>query len=174
MIIDVSSILKEFGGKISFDDKVEISDLNFGGGNYRFSEPLSVKGGVSNTGGALSLKADVSGVMTTQCARCMKDIDISVEFTISETLMKSDDGDGRNGTVPEDEDVIVFEGNTISLDEIIENNFITNLSPRYLCREDCKGLCPKCGADLNEGDCGCEDVEIDPRWAALADMIKED
>ena len=170
MIIDVSSILKEFGGKINFDDKVEIPDLNFGGSDYRFGEPLSVKGGVSNTGGALTLRAEISGVMTTQCARCMKDIDVPICFTISETLMRSDDEE----TVPDDEDVIVFEGNTVLLDEIIENNFIMNLSPRYLCREDCKGLCPKCGKDLNEGICGCEDDEIDPRWAALADMIKED
>ena len=174
MIIDVSSILKEFGGKISFDDKTEISDLNFGGSDYRFSEPLSVKGGVSNTGGALSLKADVSGVMTTQCARCMKDIDVPIEFTISETLMRSDEVDGDLGTVSEDDDVIVFEGNTVNLDEIIENNLIMNLSPRYLCRDDCKGLCPKCGKDLNEEICDCKDDEIDPRWAALADMIKNE
>ena len=174
MVIDVSSILKEFGGRISFDDKVEIPDLNFSGGNYCFKKPLSVKGGISNTGGALSLKADASGVMTTQCARCMKDIDVPIEFGFVETLMHSDEGDGKGGTVSDNDDVIVFEGTSVSLDEIIENNFIMNLSPRYLCREDCKGLCPKCGKDLNEGDCGCDDDDIDPRWAALADMIKED
>ena len=56
MVIDVSSILKEFGGKISFDDKAEIPDLSFGGGDYHFKEPVSVKGSVSNTGGALALK----------------------------------------------------------------------------------------------------------------------
>ena len=171
MIIDVSSILKEFGGKISFDDKAEIPDMNFCGSDYRFNEPLSVNGGISNTGGALGLKADVSGVMTTQCARCMKDIDVPIEFTISETLMSDNDG----GTVSDDEDVIIFEGTAVDIDEIIENNFITSLSPRYLCREDCKGLCPKCGKDLNEGDCDCDDDdEIDPRWAALADMIKNE
>ena len=170
MVIDVSSILKEFGGKISFDDKAQLSDLNFSGGDYRFSKPLSVKGSVSNTGGALSLKAEVSGVMTTQCARCMKDIDVPIEFSISETLMRDDDGE----TISDDEDVIIFEGNTVEIDEIVENNFITNLSPRYLCREDCKGLCPKCGKDLNDGICDCDDDEIDPRWAALADMIKNE
>ena len=170
MVIDVSSILKEFGGKIGFDDKAEIPDLNFGGSDYRFNEPLSVKGGVSNTGGTLVLKADVSGTVATQCARCMKDIDVPIEFTISETLMQSDEGDA----ISEDEDIIVFEGNTVDINEIVEDNFIMNLSPRYLCREDCTGLCPKCGKDLNEGECGCEDDEIDPRWAALADMIKNE
>ena len=172
MVIDVSSILKEFGGKISFDDKAEIPDLSFGGGDYHFKEPVSVKGSVSNTGGALALKADISGVMITQCARCMKDIDVPIEFKLSETLMRNDDGDGN--VVPDDEDVIVFEGNTVSLDEIVEDNFIINLSPRYLCSEDCKGLCPKCGKDLNDGDCGCTDDDIDPRWAALADLIKKE
>ena len=168
MIIDVSSILKEFGGKISFDNEAEIPDLSFGGSEYRFGGPLSVKGGVSNTGGALALKADVSGMVTTQCARCMRDIDVPIEFAISETLMRDDDEE----TVSDDEDVIIFGGNTVELDEIIENNFIMNLSPRYLCSEDCKGLCPRCGKDLNDGDCGCVDDEIDPRWAALVDIMK--
>ncbi len=169
MIINVASVLKEFGGKISFEGKLEIPALSFSGGEYSFCEPLDVRGSIVNAGGgALSLNADVSGVMTTQCARCMKDIEVPVEFGISETLMRSDEN------VPEDEDIIVFEGNEIGLDEIVENNFIMNIKPRYLCRKDCKGLCPKCGADLNEGGCGCENDEIDPRWAALADMIKNE
>ncbi len=169
MIVDVSSVLKEFGGRVSFDGKAELAEINFSGSGYRFKEPLTVRGSVFNSGGgALALNADAAGVIITQCARCMKDIEVPIEFGISETLMRSDED------VPEDEDIIVFEGSAVELDEIVENNFIMNLEPRYLCREDCKGLCPVCGADLNEGECGCAGVDIDPRWAALADMIKNE
>ena len=49
-----------------------------------------------------------------------------------------------------------------------------NVEGKYLCSEDCKGLCQHCGADLNEGDCGCSQENIDPRWAALVDIIEKD
>ena len=48
-----------------------------------------------------------------------------------------------------------------------------NLPGRFLCSEDCKGLCPKCGADLNLGDCGCDKEDIDPRWADLQKIMKD-
>ena len=171
MVIDAASVLKEFGGRVGFDGVIDMPELSFAGSGYRFNEPVKISGTLSNPGGgALTLKAEVNGVMITQCARCMKDIEVPIDFTVSETLMRSDE----SGAQSDDEDIIVFEGHEIELDEIVENNFIMNLEPRYLCREDCKGLCPKCGADLNEGDCGCADDEIDPRWAALADMIKNE
>ena len=55
---------------------------------------------------------------------------------------------------------------------ILINNFLMNVSGKYLCKEDCKGLCSKCGQDLNVGECNCSDEEIDPRWAALAEIMK--
>ena len=53
-------------------------------------------------------------------------------------------------------------------------NFLMNVEGKYLCSEDCKGLCQHCGADLNEGDCGCSQENIDPRWAALVDIMEKD
>ena len=167
MIIDVSSILKEFGGRIDISDEIEISPIEAYGCTYRFNAPVNVNGAVTNNGTTLILKAKCTGVISTQCARCLKDIDVDFSFEVEETLIQGEE-------IPEEfEDVIVFEGYTVSLDEIITNNFIMNVSSRYLCKEDCKGLCTSCGADLNEGECGCDNEVIDPRWAALADIIKK-
>ena len=62
----------------------------------------------------------------------------------------------------------------IDIDDIVANNFLMNVEGKYLCSEDCKGLCQHCGADLNEGDCGCSQENIDPRWAALVDIMEKD
>ena len=62
----------------------------------------------------------------------------------------------------------------IDIDDIVANNFLMNVEGKYLCSEDCKGLCQHCGADLNEGDCGCSQENIDPRWATLIDIMEKD
>lgn len=169
MIIDVSGILKESGGRMSVSGEV---DLNTGeaflGEVYRFKEPVTVKGSISNNGKSLILKAEGVGVLKTRCARCMKDIEAEVKFPIDENLVRAEDSENA------DEDSILFEGNIIEADEIALNSFLMNVPTKFLCKEDCKGLCAKCGADLNEGECGCDHEQIDPRWAGLLDIINED
>lgn len=169
MIIDVSSILKVLGGKISIDCELSLSETEFLGGSYEFTEPVKVVGSISNNGKSLILRADCSGIMRTQCARCVQDIDVEFDFSIDEQLLQNDGGD-----VGSDEDVILFDGYTFELDEIVSDNFLMNINGSYLCSDDCKGLCPTCGKNLNEGNCGCENTDIDPRWAALLEIMKKD
>ena len=97
----------------------------------------------------------------------MKDIVVDIDFDIDENLAQDD------GSVSSDDDVILFEDVKIDIDDIVANNFLMNVEG-HLCSEDCKGLCQHCGADLNEGDCGCSQENIDPRWAAMVDIIEKD
>ena len=62
------------------------------------------------------------------------------------------------------------QGTEIDLDEILVTNFVLDMETKFLCREDCKGLCPKCGKNLNLGPCGCG-KEIDPRFAVLEQLL---
>ena len=136
MTIDVSTILKELGGKIDINGDVEMSDTDFLGEMYHFNEPVKVSGSVSNNGKSLILKANCTGHMTTQCARCMKDIVVDIDFDIDENLAQDD------GSVSSDDDVILFEDVKIDIDDIVANNFLMNVEGKYLCSEDCKGLSP--------------------------------
>jgi hypothetical protein len=63
-----------------------------------------------------------------------------------------------------------FKGDELDLSQLAREQILLNLPEQVLCREDCKGICPTCGKDLNEGDCKCGEDEIDPRWAALKDL----
>ena len=168
MTIDVSAILKEIGGRIDVDGFVTLSDADFLGETYHFRAPVKVKGHISNNGKSLILRALCTGTMDTQCARCMKDITVPVEFEIDENLVRKGD------EVSEDDDVIVFEDTGIDIDDIAANSFLMNIEGKYLCSDNCKGLCPQCGADLNQGECGCRDNSVDPRWAALVDIMNKD
>ena len=146
MTIDVSTILKELGGKIDINGDVEMSDTDFLGEMYHFNEPVKVSGSVSNNGKSLILKANCTGHMTTQCARCMKDIVVDIDFDIDENLAQDD------GSVSSDDDVILFEDVKIDIDDIVANNFLMNVEGKYLCSEE----------------------NIDPRWAAFVDIMEKD
>jgi uncharacterized metal-binding protein YceD (DUF177 family) len=69
--------------------------------------------------------------------------------------------------------VRVVEGDTVELDDIMVPELIMDMEMAVVCDEDCKGLCPKCGKDLNEGECGCNRKEVDPRLACLAALLEK-
>jgi uncharacterized protein len=69
-----------------------------------------------------------------------------------------------------DLDEQLVEGDEVDLTEIIREQILLNLPEQVLCKEDCKGLCPQCGANRNLIDCDCGEDEIDPRWAALKNL----
>ena len=104
--------------------------------------------------------------MKTECARCLDELETDVEFSVNELLSQ------RKESQEDSEDIILFDGYEIELDDIIADHFLMNVSGRYLCSDDCKGLCPQCGTNLNKGECNCKTEYIDPRWQALADILK--
>lgn len=168
MIIDLSGILKDIGGVVKICEKADLQNTEFLGEEFVFTDGLLVDGKIANNTKSLHLSADVSGKMQVHCARCMCEIEEIVEFKISEYLVREEDA----AQVSEDDDAVIFSGEKIDIDELILNNFLMNVSGKYLCSEDCKGLCPNCGKNLNLGECDCSDNEIDPRWAALAEIMK--
>ena len=165
MLTDVSSILKIQGAKLELDSEVGLSGAEFLGERYSFTKPLRLTGEIYNNGQSLTLAAHAAGRIATQCARCLKPIEADVDFDIHELLARAEDG------ADEDGDIILFDGHEVDLDDIVTDNFLMNISGKYLCRDDCKGLCPVCGHDLNEGDCGCDSEYVDPRWQALKDIL---
>lgn len=167
MKIDLSSVIKVTGAEIAINGEVGFSDAQFLGESYRFSDPLKVLGKVYNNGQSLALELDVEGAMETNCARCLEPLVADVSFSIHELLSQREEGQ------KEDEDIILFDGYEIELDDIIADHFLMNVSGKYLCDEDCMGLCPVCGQNLNDGDCDCNKEYIDPRWQALADILNQ-
>ena len=166
MICDLSAILKVHGGSMSIKDVCKLSDTEFLGEDLSFPEGLFVDGKITNNTKSLHFTAKITGRLQAHCARCRVTVFEDVEFSISEILVRDEDADST------DEDIIVFSGHEVDIGDIVIDNFFLNASGKYLCKEDCKGLCPKCGQDLNIKECDCGDDEIDPRWEGLAQIIK--
>ena len=127
------------------------------------SGTLSMKAAVNSRAGYLELHADFSLHAQVLCARCATPFDTVFDFTVDMPVAAS--------LVNEDDeaDYILAPDGFLDEDEFCRTAAFLNLPARYLCREDCKGLCPMCGADKNERDCGCK---IDTGANKLADLKK--
>jgi uncharacterized protein len=113
-----------------------------------------------------------------QCKRCLKLVAVDEQVELFRTWVPQDQvqkgerherrGEEREATFdPETVDEETYEGKQIDLAPAVREQILLSVPASPVCREDCSGLCPRCGKDLNEGDCGCDRTAIDPRWAAL-------
>jgi len=160
MKLDISSIASNSGGKLSFQGKTLFEPVTFCGNSFVFTKETEINGEIANQSGDFFLKADVSGEFETACARCGKTAGREFSFELNEKLIK----EGSAGT---DEDAVVFQGNEIDVADLAVNMFLMEAPGRFLCKEDCKGLCPVCGKDRNVENCSCEDESVDPRLEIL-------
>lgn len=165
MTIDLLPIIKDYGGQLPLSGELTLEDTEFLGELFVFDTPVKYIGRIMNNTKSLELSLTVSGRIRIHCARCMKPFAEDFKFELTEILLE----EGQE--ISENDEVILFSGHSIELDEIILNNFLMNVRGKYLCSEACRGLCPVCGIDLNTASCNCQKEEIDPRWAALAEIM---
>ena len=164
MRLDLSSILDRPGERIDFSVSVDLSDLEYGI-SKPVSEPVLAVGSVRNTAGVLVMKGEISTCIHGTCDRCATEFDRQMEMPIDVVLV-TELANEEN----EDEWVFPLEANAADLDDIIRTVFVLNMDSKLLCKEDCAGLCCKCGSNLNDGPCGCQ-KELDPRFAALKHLL---
>ena len=165
MIFDVMAILKTDGARIQIEGPLTPpSDLQSEG--FVFSDDASFSGELENIGGVLELSVCAKGTFTVPCGRCMKITEQRFSVSVHETLVKEGE------EVSDPDEVIPFAGTSIDLDAVIWPNVFLALDTKYLCKADCKGLCDRCGTDLNDGPCNCKDDDIDPRLAGLAKLLQ--
>lgn len=164
MLLELSSILTTPGASIPFSADIDLSDLRYGK-SYPVTEPVHAEGSVRNTAGVLVITGTVSTCIHGICDRCAEQFQREVSFPIDAVLVRE-----LSSEEDEDEGVYSLVGDSADLEEIVRTVFVLNLDSKLLCREDCKGLCPRCGKNLNLGPCGCR-KEPDPRLAALAQLL---
>ena len=166
MLLGLSQIIDRPGASVSFSVSVDLSDLCYGV-SYPVSEPVLAEGNVRNTAGVLVMQGSIATTIHGICDRCASEFHRKVEFPIDVVLV-TELANEEN----EDEWVFPLEGDSADLDDIVRTVFVLNLDSKLLCKEDCKGLCPKCGKNLNDGPCNCQ-KELDPRFAALKQLLEK-
>ena len=166
MLLGLSKIIDCPGASIPFSVSVDLSDLCYGV-SYPVTEPVMASGTVRNTAGVLMMKGDLTATIHGTCDRCASPFDREIHFPINVVLV-TELADEEN----EDEWVFPLEGDSADLDDIVRTVFVLNLDSKLLCKEDCKGICQRCGKNLNDGACSCQ-RELEPRCAALKQLLEK-
>ena len=166
MLLGLSKIMDMPGAIIPFSTSVDLSDLQYGN-SYPVTEPVTAEGQVRNTAGVLVMTGSIQTTIHGICDRCATEFDRVIDFPLDVVLV-TELANEEN----EDEWVFPLEGDSADLDDIVRTVFVLNLDSKLLCKEDCQGLCCRCGKNLNDGPCNCQ-KELDPRFAALKQLLEK-
>ena len=161
------------GGKGDFAHVYQPEDLNQVDERIQLIEPATVTGKVRLAGNEVFVNGHVETRAQVECDRCLKPVELPVSADFELEYITGADYESTSAVAELTEaelSVAVFDGEAIDVDEIVKEQILLAVPTRMLCREDCKGICPECGKDLNTGECQCVKDDIDPRWAALKNL----
>jgi len=135
--------------------------------------PVRVAGEVSSIEAGYALTGELSWGGKLECSRCLAAYPFAADENFSLVLYKREPGEPDELQLDKDDlDVYFFEEAELSVRPIVEERIQMAVPMKPLCKEDCLGLCPTCGEDLNQGNCECREETIDPRWEALSKLKK--
>ena len=164
MRLALTEVIHRPGASISFSECVDLSDLQYGNTNP-VTEPVKAEGTVRNTADVLMMKGSITTCLHGVCDRCAGEFTRAVAIDLDVVLVEE-----LSNEDSEDERVFPVEADAVDLEEVVRTVFVLNLDSKMLCKPDCKGLCCRCGKNLNEGPCDCQ-KEPDPRFAALRQLL---
>ena len=163
-MIDLHELILRPGTSMPFSRELTTERLDFPA-VVAYDSPPFGEGVIVNNAGALTLKGVIRADMLCRCDRCAREFrrreEIPAQVRLAQQLQDE-----------EDPDYFLLDGDKLEIDDLLESVFILGMDQQILCREDCKGLCPRCGADLNDGPCGCK-KESDPRLAVLEQLLDD-
>lgn len=139
-----------------------------------FSRPIHLDAVLTKTGNNIVIQAKITTAVTFDCSRCLVAFDESFACQVDVLYEKTDRVLSEMEDIDESEDIEVLDHDAkeIHLGRRIEEAIALAMPLKPLCREDCQGLCPSCGTDLNKSTCNCRKESGDPRWQVLKEMIK--
>lgn len=174
MVLNISSLLSGEKNKLDIDYMLAVSTAEMGNAvnlsGVSFPSPAKVSGYITDNAGYMRLSLSVTLPYQTLCARCARDVSGEFEIDFERTVVPEgmvDDAEEK------EEDFVVVENGMLDIDEQLSEILLLDFPTRVLCKEDCKGLCQKCGANLNEQTCSCKDESIDPRLEILAQLLDD-
>lgn len=165
MLFELKSVFLNVGEEKELSYQLDISDIDIDGA-FPFKSPVTVTATASNMASLVTLALNCRFDYQRSCDRCGEQCTVEQNMNFAHKLAQTLVDEGND-------DYIETPDFTIELDEVVISDILLSLPQKFLCSEDCKGLCSKCGKNLNLGDCGCDKREIDPRLAILKQLMED-
>ncbi len=173
MKVDLTELLNGNEDQLTFQEKIIPDDEEIKNVGFKTWGPIEAKGTIFRANHELILNLELAFDYETECDRCLKGVENHIEDTYTFIMQEKKDFD-EFSEENEDVDIALYEDLYYnSKDDIMDSAYLA-LPNKILCTDDCKGLCPHCGIDLNESTCNCEENQIDPRMEVLKDLLNND
>lgn len=166
MKINISDLISKKSDEIQVNEKVVLNNINRGGDIFYLKDPVEVKGKVFRVDKDIIFSGLLETIVQTECSRCLNNVLKDIRISFDENVCDEN-------TIREDADILLID-ECIDLKEFSEKLLILKLPMKFLCSEDCKGLCLQCGTNLNNSNCNCEKEDIDIRLIKLKELLKQD
>lgn len=171
MLIDLAEFVEEPGGRWKFP----LDFMPAPADDLRFTQPVRGNLTVHHVGGELVFSGAVEAVFEVECVRCLNRFELQVAPELESVLPVPVAQAVLSGKAIEMEADLAaaFTERGVDVDELIRQAAVLAMPMQAVCSPDCRGLCARCGRDRNQGDCGCQAEETDPRLSALAAWRRE-
>ncbi|HJG07299.1 hypothetical protein B5F82_05260 [Megamonas hypermegale] len=166
MKINVSEIAERIGHEMAFSFDAKPEDIGQLIDDCELTGPIMVKGTAVNTGMCFRIEGNITCLVACICDRCLERYQVEGNYPFAEEFT-------RDENLAKTEDMNCFDGDIIDIGDLVRDIIISAQPTKHLCSEDCKGLCSVCGANLNKTECGCNRESIDPRLAALQELLQK-
>ena len=162
MFINLENVFNNGVSEIKLNYEFDFTRLEYDG-VYPFTTPVRLQGVVTNETDIVYIHAIAQFTLEAVCDRCADNFSREMNVPI-EHILVSELNDEDN------DEFILVEGMRLDLEQLVMEDIYLSLPMRMLCDEDCKGICSKCGKNLNEGNCDCK-KDVDPRLQALQQLL---
>lgn len=163
MIIDLKRIFVNDNSSLPIEYVLDLSSFEYMG-IYPLKKPARITGTVFNKASLVGLSAKIQYEFDAPCDRCGVNTVTEHTVTVEKSLACSIEGDDSDS-------ILLVPDMKLDVEELLYSEVVMSLPMKHLCGEACKGMCEKCGKNLNEGKCDCTEKEIDPRLSALAELL---
>ncbi|WXR61924.1 DUF177 domain-containing protein [Peptostreptococcaceae bacterium AGR-M142] len=172
MKLDIGRILRKEVSRFRVNMKETLDYIDTSEGRIHFCEEILIQGEINSIKDKIYLELNVKTAVKESCGRCLKDVIINIDTDLQGFLT-----DDYKESVDELEDSFIYDGDEVNMDEVLKTAVLLNLPSKIVCKDDCKGICPNCGNNLNEEGCKCnpdeiDELNIDPRLSKLKDFFK--
>jgi len=168
MLLNLSDVLTTEGKVEQKEAEIEMSCFKSKMGDCQITKKSSAVFTLTNMGqGKAILNGEASLSFQAICDRCLEDVEVPMELRFERIFVAPDHEEA------EEIDTSAFmEGYQLDVEMLMYHEILENWPVKILCKEDCKGVCPVCGKNLNQGECGCDRFVPDPRMAVIKDIFE--
>lgn len=172
MNIDLSNLLNSSDSVHHLNGEVNNQLIDLDLGDYKIVEPIKYNGYIYKSSSSYDINIDIAYKYETKCARCLHSTIKEVKTSLAGELLNY--GEKPEASVKDDDVIFLEKDGILDIDKHIIGEVVSSLPMKTLCAENCKGICPQCGTDLNTESCDCLDEYIDPRFEKLKDFFVKD